>query len=358
MLTTRQPVLRRFWYATHRLADLADGPKPFTLLGEKIVLFVDSKGEPAALMDRCCHRTARLSKGWCKGDLIVCGYHGWAYDRSGALIEVPQFSPEQIVPRIGVHAFRCVARYGYAWVCLGEPLADIPVVPEDADPSYRRIQQFHEDWKTAPLRLMENSFDNAHFSFVHKSTFGQIDQPVPEKYAITETDYGFEAETIVAINNPPAAHRITGSTAPTTRRHMRNKWFMPFCRRLDIEYPSGLRHIIFNCATPVDDGTLRLAQILYRNDSEADCPTDALIAWDAAILEEDRDILEATDFDATIDMKRKVEAHMPSDKPGMIMRRRLLDLLRAHGEEEASEAKPAVALPEMPAFAMSGEAGL
>ena len=350
MLTTRQPVLRNFWYATLRLADLAAGPKPFTLLGEKIVLFLDGQGEPAALMDRCCHRTARLSKGWCKGDLIVCGYHGWAYDRTGTLVEVPQFSPDQIVPRIGVHAFHCAARYGYAWVCLGEPLAPIPDVPEDGLAGYRRIQQFHEPWKTAPLRFMENSFDNAHFSFVHKSTFGQMDQPLPQKYAITETDYGFEAETIIEVRNPPAAQRITGTDAPMTTRHMRNKWFMPFCRRLDMEYPSGIRHIIFNCATPIDDATMSLAQILYRNDSEADCPAEALIAWDAAILEEDRDILEATDFDATVDMGRKVEAHMPSDRPGMIMRRRLLALLGEHGESEVSEARPAVALPDMPAF--------
>ena len=37
MLTTRQPVLRRFWYATEKLDALVDGPKPFTLMGEKLV---------------------------------------------------------------------------------------------------------------------------------------------------------------------------------------------------------------------------------------------------------------------------------------------------------------------------------
>ena len=56
------------------------------------------------------------------------------------------------------------------------------------------------------------------------------------------------------------------------------------------------------------------------------------------IVEEDRDILESTDPDATMDMSRKVESHMPSDRPGMIMRRRILQLLREHGEEEVSEA--------------------
>ena len=41
MLVTKQKVLRRFWYATWPIDKLRDGPKPFTLLGEDIVLFLD-----------------------------------------------------------------------------------------------------------------------------------------------------------------------------------------------------------------------------------------------------------------------------------------------------------------------------
>jgi hypothetical protein len=117
---------------------------------------------------------------------------------------------------------------------------------------------------------------------------------------------------------------------------MRNAWFMPFCRTLDIEYPSGLRHIIFNSATPIDDGSIQLVQILFRNDREEDCSTQELIDWDAAIIEEDREILESTDPDAIVDVTRKIEMHMPSDRPGLIMRKRLLALLETHGEREMS----------------------
>jgi hypothetical protein len=116
---------------------------------------------------------------------------------------------------------------------------------------------------------------------------------------------------------------------------MRNAWFMPFCRTLDIEYPSGLRHIIFNSATPIDDGSIQLVQILFRNDREEDCSTQELIDWDA-VIEEDREILESTDPDAIVDVTRKIEMHMPSDRPGLIMRKRLLALLEAHGEREMS----------------------
>jgi hypothetical protein len=87
--------------------------------------------------------------------------------------------------------------------------------------------------------------------------------------------------------------------------------------------------------------------ILYRNDTEADCSRQELIAWDAVLVEEDRDILESTDPDATVDMSRKVESHMPFDRPGMNMRRCLLAMLCEHCEE-VSEAVPAVSVPTAP----------
>ena len=79
-----------------------------------------------------------------------------------------------------------------------------------------------------------------------------------------------------------------------------------------------------------------MVQLLYRNDSEEECPTRTLIDWDAAAVYEDRDILEATDPDAALDMTHRTEAHMPADRPGLIMRRRLLELLKAHGEPEVT----------------------
>ncbi len=340
VLTTKQRTLRRFWHATMPVAHLADGPKPFRLMGEDIVLFLDADGQPAALKDRCCHRTAKLSIGWCEGGNLVCGYHGWQYDRDGHVVVIPQL-PGETVPRYQTPAYQTVARHGYVWVALDDPLAPIFDVPEADDPGFRRIDQFNERWETSPLRLMENSFDPAHFSFVHRGTFGNAAQPKPSLFEITETDYGFMAETIAEVANPPRAHKISGMTTPTTTRHMRNAWYLPFCRRLDIEYPSGLRHIIITCATPIDDGSLQILQWLYRNDTEADCPAQDLIDWDSQVIAEDRAVLEAGDADIPIDVSRRVEAHMPADRPGIIMRKRILDVLRAHGEDEITNAQPA-----------------
>jgi len=341
MLTTRQPVFRKFWHAVMPLADLRDGPRPFTLLGEDLVLFLDADGQPAALKDRCCHRTARLSKGFCArggapAGTLQCGYHGWAYDRSGRVVHIPQFEAGQAIPaEYGTPAYHCTARHGYAWVALDDPIADIPAMPEFGAPGWRTIFQFHEVWHTSPMRALENSFDNSHFSFVHRATFGVGDQPKPSRYELVDTDTGFYAETVIAAANPERYRRISGVADAVTTRHMRNAYYLPFSRRLDIEYPSGVRHVILNCFTPIDDGRIQLCQWLFRNDSEADCPAQLLIDFDAEITREDKDILESTDPDALVDTRRRgVEYSMPSDRPGMLIRKRLMELLARHGEQE------------------------
>lgn len=337
MLVTRQGVFRKFWHAVMPLAQLQGGtPQPFRLLGEDIVLWLDADGQPRALKDRCCHRTARLSKGRCVNGALECGYHGWTYDGTGRVIRIPQYDEGRAIPEgYCTPAYRCMARYGYAWVALEEPIADIPEVPEFGAPGWRTIFQFHEVWATSPVRALENSFDNSHFSFVHRATFGVAAQPKPSKYEIVETDGGFYAETVIDATNPPAYHRVSGSTEPLTQRHMRNAYYRPFMRRLDIEYPSGVRHVIINGFTPIDDGHIQLCQWLFRNDTEADCPAQMLIDFDHVITREDKDILESTDPDAVVDLRRRgVEFSMDSDRPGILIRRQLMELLSAHGESE------------------------
>ena len=349
MLVTQQPIFRKFWHAVMPLTDLANGPRPFTLLGVEIVLFLDASGQPAALRDRCRHRTAKLSKGWCvdaQGQAcgqgrLQCGYHGWTYYGTGRVVRIPQYEAERAIPLdYKTPAYHCSARYGYAWVALEDPVAGIPEIPEFGDPAYRTIFQFHERWATSPMRALENSFDNSHFSFVHRATFGVAASPKPGKYELVENEAGFYAETVIDATNLEKFHSISGVTDPVTTRHMRNAYFLPFSRRLDIEYPAahgraGRRHIIINCFTPIDDGNMQLCQWLFRNDTEEDCAAQMLVDFDAEITREDKDILESTDPDALVDLRRRgVEYSMDSDRPGILIRKKLLELLVKHGEQE------------------------
>lgn len=334
MLATRQPVLRRFWYPVMPVAALAAGPQPFTLLGTRIVVWAVGDGSYAALEDRCAHRSAALSKGWIDAGAVVCPYHGWAYDGRGTCLRIPQRPEAGPSKQPVVKSFACVERYGHVWVALEDPLAPIPDWPEERDPGYRRIDQFYEPWGCASFRLMENSFDNAHIHFVHRNTFGDINDPNPPQPAIERAEYGFVARSDVPVLNNDLQRQNLRDDSPVTVRHMTATWYMPFLRRLHIRYPSGLDHIIVTAATPVADDACQVVQFCFRSDSEAEAPAAGIIEFDRKVTAEDQEVLEGTDFDVPLDMHSGIEKHMPSDQPGLVMRRMLLELFAKHGETE------------------------
>lgn len=335
MLVTKQPVLRRFWYPVIPIAQLSfETPQPFTLLGQNLVLWLDEDGKPAALVDRCCHRTAMLSKGTVINGNVRCPYHGWSFNAKGACVNVPQLEPNQAISSsYKVTSFPCVERYGYAWVCLDEnPLQPIPDIPQAEEPGNRLIQQFYEPWHCSGLRLMENSFDNAHFSFVHMATFGDQHQPIPASIQTTTLDWGLNVKTEVPVVNPPLQQQNLQIAEKTTLRTNDMTWYLPFSRALHITYPTGLMHLIFTSATPIDDRTSQIVQFCVRNDTETDAKAENIIAFDRAVTAEDKAVLESTDYDTPLDLSE--EQHMATDQPGIIMRRKLAALLRQHGEVE------------------------
>ncbi len=218
---------------------------------------------------------------------------------------------------------------------LASRCAEIPAFEEAEDVQFRRIDEFYEVWRCAGLRLMENSFDNAHIAFVHRETFGNVAEPEPASIEVNETDYGLEFISDVPVVNRDLGRTITGTHDAKTVRHIHAKWYLPFTRKLAITYPNGLKHSIVTSATPIDDGSSMIVQLVFRNDTEAQVKAEDVIAFDRKVTDEDRPILESTEFDVPLALASGREFHMPSDKPGLIMRRRLLELLQAHGETEA-----------------------
>ncbi|PSN18763.1 Rieske (2Fe-2S) protein [filamentous cyanobacterium CCP5] len=332
MMVTEHPVFRRFWYPVVPLEKLRSRPQRFVLLAEPIAIWLDGDGLPAAASDRCCHRSARLSQGTVIEGCIRCPYHGWSFDRHGTCVDVPQIKTP-IPATYRVPSYRCTSRYGYAWVCLEEPIADIPVIPEASDPSYRLIPEFYEPWNCAGLRLMENSFDNAHPHFVHADTFGVMQEPVPPAPdSFEETESGLRMTYVLPVKNSEVQQRNLQMRDTRTCRISEGTWYLPFLRTLKIAYPNGLVHLIFTAATPISDSSIQLVQFCLRNDSEADASAADIIAFDRAVTLEDKAILEGTDFDVPLDIK--AEQHMASDRPGILMRHRLARLLKEHGEVE------------------------
>ncbi|PSB26792.1 aromatic ring-hydroxylating oxygenase subunit alpha [Stenomitos frigidus] len=330
MLVTQQPILKRFWYPVMPISALAAGPQPFQLLGENLALWLDHDGRPAAVRDRCCHRSAKLSKGEAIDGSLRCPYHGWSFNAEGLCTHVPQLASGSVSKTYRVNAYRCQERYGYVWVCLDEPLLPLPEIPEAIDPQFRQIPEFYEVWHCAGLRLMENSFDNAHPHFVHAKTFGVEQEPVPpQPDDFEETDFGLRMRYVLPVFNSDIQKQNLQMEAVRTVRISEGTWYMPFIRTLKITYPNGLVHLIFTAATPIDDRSSQIVQFCLRNDTEEAVTAESVVAFDRAVTLEDRLILEGTDYD--VPLSTSEEQHMMTDKPGIVMRRKLAALIKGDG---------------------------
>ena len=82
--------LANYWHPMATSEEVVDQPKAFILLGERLVAFRDAEGV-SVFKDLCIHRGAALSGGKIENGRLVCPYHGWAYDRSGAAYIFPRF---------------------------------------------------------------------------------------------------------------------------------------------------------------------------------------------------------------------------------------------------------------------------
>jgi phenylpropionate dioxygenase-like ring-hydroxylating dioxygenase large terminal subunit len=336
MLMTEEPIFRRFWYATVQLAALDAGPQAFTLLGEDIVLWKRQDGTPAALEDKCPHRSVKLSvDSLIVDDTLRCGYHGWRFDGAGTCVLVPQ-APDTTPPaRNAVKSYHCTARYGFVWVCLEEPVRDIPDLPYATDPGFRQIIEYEQDWQANALRICENALDTAHVSFVHRGTFGADDDPVAPPFTLFDVDDGIGVASVLPVVNRSEQQRNLNIAAERTTRDMRMRWLMPATFILHLTYPNGLVQEIVSFVTPISDQVSRRIHMSFRNDTEADAPAAGITAYDMMVAAEDRVLLETCGPDYPIDLH--AEAHMWLDQATIGIRKAVADWLASPPEARARE---------------------
>lgn len=333
MLPTKQPILKRFWYPTLPLSDLAAEPKPFELLGQKIVLWLDKDRHPVALKDRCPHRSVPLSNDGAVIDgEIRCGYHGWRFGVNGECTLIPQSPEHKPSRKCRVESYHCVERYGFVWVCLGEPLIDIPYIAEAYDSDYRFVSEYSEVWQCNAFRVTENALDLGHISFVHRKTIGDEQSPVSPKLKVAEIENGVEITGKVPVANYEDQQKNLQIPDDRTLRIINIRWLMPCSFTLCFTYPNGLIHKIVGFATPMTDSSCYRIQFCLRNDTEADAPAKNVAHFDWTVGQEDRNMLESADYDLPLDLAQ--EHHMILDQAGIMMRRQLLNLLKMYGEVE------------------------
>jgi len=316
--------------------DITDSPLPVRLLGQDIVLWRSADNAISAAPNRCPHREAPLSVGRVDNGLLTCAYHGWAFDPDGTCVAIPSSGPDATIPpaaHVGCH--QVAQQYGLVWVCLGTPDNDIPIIAQDNDPAFRRMNTGVEAWQTCALRMADNFLDISHFPWVHTGTFGAGQEQQVPKIGLSQLDddfFGYAYE--VDANNPDSATATTGTDADVVHRHMTTGFSLPLTVRSTIRYEDGLEHILLLCSTPVDATTSLFTFVVWRNDDHS-VDAEEIISFDRAIGAEDKAMLEQ--LHGVFPLGRTDLVSVQSDKPSVEWRRRLNEAINAPGPQGAAQ---------------------
>ncbi len=268
MRRTAASMLRGLWYLALPGHALRPGAmKPVTLLGEPVLLCRDRDGAVFALRDVCPHRGIPLHHGRFDGETVMCGYHGWRFDRSGTACEIPSLLADQKVnlSRIRCGGWQVQEHQGLIWIFMpaaggeaapGEPppVPEMPGLPAGARPGIATSMAFPCTADHAAFGLM----DPTHAAFVHTSWWWKRNAR-----KLREKRKSFEPAPLgwrmVRHALPPEnrAYRLFGENVTTEIRYA-----LPGLR---IEHVQGSRHsaVGLTAITPVDERNTQVYQIFY-----------------------------------------------------------------------------------------------
>ncbi|WP_028088727.1 aromatic ring-hydroxylating oxygenase subunit alpha [Dolichospermum circinale] len=207
-MTNADQILINDWYVVAKVEDCKPGSiTTASLLGVKLVLWRShEQNSPIQVwQDHCPHRGVALSMGEIVNNTLVCAYHGWRYNEAGKCVQIPAH-PDMIPPASAIaKTYHCQERYGLVWVCLGNPVNDIPEFPEWDDPNYHKTYTKSYLIQASAFRVMDNSLDVSHFPFIHDGWLGDRNYTKVENFEVkldkdglTMGKYQFQTSRIVS----------------------------------------------------------------------------------------------------------------------------------------------------------------
>ncbi len=280
-------LLRRYWHPVARSDAIERQPVGVVLLGEPLVVFRIG-GHVQVARNQCPHRGSPLSRGFYEADCLVCPYHGLRFAASGACVAFPSRPDARLVRRLDLTTFQSCESDGLVWTCLDEPITAEP--PDWSTFSNTDMQTFQIGpvrWDTSASRVAENFNDIAHFSTIHRATFGPSDRPVAPQ-VITPTEMGLTSCLKV---HQQYRNTLDGSVEEIEADY-RYDFTFPFSSMLTITYPDRETECIQMSAAPESSNSC----LVYQQSARTNLGDDPLEPWrdfQAAVNEEDRIICEA-----------------------------------------------------------------
>ena len=283
--------------------------KPARLLGIDLVLWNDGR-KIHAWRDHCAHRGTKLSLGSVREACIVCPYHGWTYNASGACVHVPAHPDRSDCFGAKAEVYQSRVKYGLVWVSLGSPQQSVPAFPEADDASFRQVLAGPYRFNAYATRVLENFLDAGHYPFVHASQMARGTRYEMESYEVSDTAAGPAAKDIITRRVWRGGPDVTGEVDVT--------YSYQVLRPLTAHYTKAYRSEKFtmmDTVTPVGEAESLVWSIMALNysensagDSEEDLLKyqDMLTAQDVPIVESQRPQLLPLDLSQ--------EIHAPSDR--------------------------------------------
>ncbi|WP_397476282.1 Rieske 2Fe-2S domain-containing protein [Pusillimonas sp.] len=164
---------RRFWIPFLLPEELVtpDGePLRVRLLGEELIAFRDTGGK-LGLLDRYCpHRRVDLFYGRNEQHGLRCPYHGWKFDTTGKILEMPA-EPEgtRMMENTRIKSYPIIEWGGVIWAYLGDPahkpetppLLEWALVSQNQRYITKRLQ------RTNYAQGVEGGIDSSHVGILH-----------------------------------------------------------------------------------------------------------------------------------------------------------------------------------------------
>jgi vanillate O-demethylase monooxygenase subunit len=332
VLRNVDPALRRAWHPLCRSDEVSDQPSSHQLLGERYVACRLEDGSVAVFVDRCPHRLAPLSTGWCEGASLRCGYHGWRFDATGRCVEIPALGEgATIPPRAALAAPAGVFEsHSMLFVAPDDPLTPRPVLRAAGDPTFLRGDLPVIDTRASAGLLADNFLDMAHFAFVHAGTFGAGEAREVPPYSVTRDGYRFCAAYEHQFANREDPGVASGLRALLQTRRLTYRYTAPFHLELEIEFlDAGGSNVIGFFLVPLDDEHVRIYSSLWRNDLDGSRERmDEAVAFEMAVVAEDL-ALQSRYERLELPLDATTEIHTRADRTTLELRRILADLVAA-----------------------------
>jgi phenylpropionate dioxygenase-like ring-hydroxylating dioxygenase large terminal subunit len=289
------------WYVAATSDEIGSSLQARRMLGRSLVFFRQSGGAIVALDDQCAHRAAPLSQGTLEDDCVVCPYHGFTYDASGACVRVPSQMHVPYGARVRSYPVREEGPFVWVWLGVASRSRHVepPALPSLQQPGWTLLGGVVEVAANY-LLLHDNALDRTHFPYVHAHRIhrGYVESPPPLNIEVTETTVSY-SRTFAPAPLAGWQHEATGLAADGEYTQRETGTFVSpalHIDEMDIIGPDGTvyRGQFIRGFTPVDAGRTRVIWRAARNYALGSATvTERLREVYEGTMVEDQPLLEA-----------------------------------------------------------------